>query len=201
MYVLNTVRTYNHSSHPERGRMEHLSILSREAICAWSTDDPRRLDHNQVVVGQRTRKVQAFHSRYKQPSDSVITIFNGTYHKLLVLSNRCSPETATSKSEVRNVRTIRSALRISSSMVNTLSIIVLIFHLMQILSRIDALICLHYRWQCEDYRKGCGWIICVRNYIRIVFNWCTAILEGVILFNDNNQYSIYNTVCLREYHE
>ena len=67
MYVLNTVRTYNHSSHPERGRMEHLSILSREAICAWSTDDPRRLDHNQVVVGQRTRKVQAFHSRYNNP--------------------------------------------------------------------------------------------------------------------------------------
>ena len=54
---------------------------------------------------------------------------------------------------------------------------------MQILSRIDELICLHYRWQCEDYRIVCGCNVCVRNYIQIAFNACTLILEGIILFN------------------
>ena len=73
-------------------------------------------------------------------------------------------------------------------MVNVLFIMVLILHLMQILSRIDELICLHYRWQCEDYRIVCGW------------NICTVILEGIILFNDNILHNIYNSVSLREYH-
>ena len=71
---------------------------------------------------------------------------------------------------------------------------------MQILSRIDELICLHYRWQCEDYRIVCGCNVCVRKYIQMAFNACTLILEGIILFNDNNQHSTYNSVCLREYH-
>ena len=34
----------------------------------------------QVVVSHLTRKVQAVYSRYKQLSDSVATIFNGTYN-------------------------------------------------------------------------------------------------------------------------